>query len=50
MAKTRGMGLLMLWCDVDPEHEEEFNRWYAGASSPSAETGPRSNSSGPPSR
>jgi hypothetical protein len=28
MAKTRGMGLLMLWCDVDPEHEEEFNRWY----------------------
>ena len=30
MAKTRGMGLLMLWCDVDPEHEEEFNRWYDG--------------------
>jgi hypothetical protein len=28
MAKTRGMGLLTLWCDVDPEHEEEFNRWY----------------------
>jgi hypothetical protein len=22
------MGLLMLWCDVDQEHEEEFNRWY----------------------
>jgi hypothetical protein len=28
MPKTRGMGLLMLWCDVDPEHEAEFNRWY----------------------
>jgi len=27
MAKTRGTGLLMLWCDVDPEHEAEFNRW-----------------------
>ena len=26
--KTRGMGLLMLWCDVDPEYEAEFNRWY----------------------
>ena len=30
MAKTRGMGLLMFWCDVDPEHEQEFNRWYDG--------------------
>jgi len=28
MAKTRGSGLLMLWTDVDPEHEAEFNRWY----------------------
>jgi len=28
MAKTRGTGLLMLWCDVDPEREAEFNRWY----------------------
>jgi hypothetical protein len=28
MAKTRGTGLLMLWTDVDPELEEEFNRWY----------------------
>jgi hypothetical protein len=28
MAKTRGTGLLMLWTDVDPEHEGEFNRWY----------------------
>src|SRR5574342_481325 len=28
MAKTRGTGLLMLWTDVDPEHEAEFNRWY----------------------
>lgn len=28
MAKTRGTGLLMLWTDVDAEHEAEFNRWY----------------------
>ena len=28
MAKTRGTGLLMLWTDVDPEHEAAFNRWY----------------------
>jgi antibiotic biosynthesis monooxygenase (ABM) superfamily enzyme len=28
MPKTRGTGLLMLWTDVDPEHEVEFNRWY----------------------
>jgi hypothetical protein len=28
MAKTRGTGLLMLWTDVDPQHEAEFNRWY----------------------
>ena len=28
MPKTRGTGLLMLWTDVDPEHEAEFNRWY----------------------
>ena len=28
MAKTRGTGLLMLWTDVAPEHEDEFNRWY----------------------
>ena len=28
MAKTRGTGLLMLWTDVDPEYEAEFNRWY----------------------
>lgn len=28
MAKTRGTGLLMLWCDVDPQDEAEFNRWY----------------------
>jgi hypothetical protein len=24
MAKTRGTGLLMLWTDVDPEHEAAF--------------------------
>jgi len=30
MAKTRGMGLHTRWCDVDPEHEEEFNRGYDG--------------------
>jgi hypothetical protein len=28
MGKTRGSGLLMLWTDVDAEHEDEFNRWY----------------------
>ena len=28
MAKTRGTGLLMVWADIDPEHEAEFNRWY----------------------
>ena len=28
MAKTRGTGLLMLWTDVDPQYEDEFNRWY----------------------
>jgi hypothetical protein len=28
MAKTRGTGLLMLWTDVDPQHEAEFKRWY----------------------
>ena len=28
MAKTRGTGLLMLWTDVDPEFEAQFNRWY----------------------
>jgi hypothetical protein len=28
MPKTRGTGLLMLWTDVDPPHEAEFNRWY----------------------
>ncbi|MGH7987350.1 MAG: hypothetical protein ACREQX_13810 [Candidatus Binataceae bacterium] len=26
--KTRGTGLLMLWTDIDAEHEAEFNRWY----------------------
>lgn len=28
MAKTRGTGLLMVWTDVDPQFEAEFNRWY----------------------
>ncbi len=28
MAMTRGTGLLMVWADVDPEFEAEFNRWY----------------------
>jgi hypothetical protein len=28
MPKTRGTGLLMAWTDVDPAHENEFNRWY----------------------
>jgi hypothetical protein len=25
MAKMRGTGLLMLWTDVDPQHEADFN-------------------------
>ena len=28
MPKTRGTGLLMAWTDIDPAHENEFNRWY----------------------
>jgi hypothetical protein len=28
MAKTRGTGLLMVWVDIDPQHEDGFNRWY----------------------
>ena len=28
MAKTRGTGLLMVWADIDPEFEAEYNRWY----------------------
>src|SRR5438477_9711857 len=28
MAKTRGTGLLMVWADIDPEHEAEYHRWY----------------------
>ena len=28
MAKTRGTGLLMVWADIDPEFETEFNHWY----------------------
>src|SRR5215472_5571673 len=26
--KTRGTGLLMVWTDIEPEFEAEFNRWY----------------------
>ncbi len=25
---TQAKGLLLVMMDVDPEHEEEFNRWY----------------------
>jgi hypothetical protein len=28
MAKTRGTGLVMVWSDIDPEHEAEYHRWY----------------------
>ena len=28
MAKTRGTGLLMVWTDIDPEFEAEFNHRY----------------------
>ena len=28
MAKTRGTGLLMVWADIDPEFDDEYNRRY----------------------
>ena len=28
MAETKGRGMLMVFTDVAPEVEEEFNRWY----------------------
>ena len=28
MAGKKGRGLLMVYNDVGPEHEDEFNRWY----------------------
>ncbi len=28
MAKKTRRGLLLVMIEVDPEHEEEFNRWY----------------------
>jgi len=28
MAKTRGTGLLMVWADIDTEHEAAHSRWY----------------------
>ncbi|MCH7802292.1 MAG: hypothetical protein IIC24_12240, partial [Chloroflexi bacterium] len=28
MANKKGTALLMVWCDVPAEQEEEFNRWY----------------------
>ena len=28
MAAKKGRGLLMVYADVGPEHEDEFNRWY----------------------
>ena len=28
MAETKGTGLLMVWCEVPEDKEEEFNRWY----------------------
>jgi hypothetical protein len=28
MSKEKGRGLLLVMIDIDPEHEEEFNRWY----------------------
>ena len=28
MTDTRGRGLLHVQIDIDPAHEEEFNRWY----------------------
>ena len=26
--KKKGTGLLMVWCDVPADKEDEFNRWY----------------------
>jgi len=28
MANKKGTGLLMVWADVPPDREKEFNRWY----------------------
>ena len=28
MASKKGTGLLMVWCDVPVDREDEFNRWY----------------------
>ncbi len=28
MAKTRGTGMLAVWCDIPETLENEFNRWY----------------------
>ena len=28
MPNKKGTGLLMVWVDVAPELEDEFNRWY----------------------
>jgi hypothetical protein len=28
MTAKKGNGLLMVYCDVAAEHEDEFNRWY----------------------
>jgi len=34
MAAKKGNGLLMVYCDVAAEHEDEFNRWYNESTSP----------------
>ena len=28
MAAKKGSGMLMVWCDVPEDREDEFNRWY----------------------
>ena len=28
MAAKKGTGMLMVWCDVPEDREDEFNRWY----------------------
>lgn len=28
MTEKRGAGLLLVMIDIDPEYEDEFNRWY----------------------
>lgn len=37
---NEGKGLLLVMMDIDPEHEEEFNRWYEEEHLPERKTCP----------